>query len=54
MILGFGPWEICLLLVLLVALFGLGRLPKILGELGRVHGTVQRVKNEFRNLFRWF
>ncbi|MCW8860190.1 MAG: twin-arginine translocase TatA/TatE family subunit [Deltaproteobacteria bacterium] len=44
MILGLGPWELIILGVLVTAMFGLGRLPSIARDLGRIHGFVQRVK----------
>lgn len=54
MILGLGPWELIILGVLVTALFGLGRLPAIARDLGRIHGFIQRLKSEFRQLFRFF
>ncbi len=54
MILGLGPIELLILTALVVALFGLGRLPQIAREVGRFHGAIQRLKNELRGLFRFF
>lgn len=54
MILGLGPWELMLLGVLFVALFGLKRLPDAARELGRLHGLSQRMKRKFPWLSRFF
>ena len=54
MILGLGPWELLLLTLVASALFGLGRIPSLARDLGRLHGLVQRLKRELRQLFRFF
>lgn len=54
MILGLGIWELVLLGGIFVALFGLGRVPQVALQLGRIHGLVQRVRGIFRNPFRFF
>ena len=54
MMLGLGPWEMLILAVIVTALFGLGRVPVVARELGRLHGVRQRIKREFRQLFRFF
>lgn len=47
MILGLGLWELALLLGLLIAIFGLGRFPEIARDLGRLQGTLQRIRRRF-------
>ena len=54
MILGLGPWELLLLGVLIVALFGLGSLPTVARDLGRLHGFIQQIKRKFGWLSRFF
>lgn len=44
MLFGLGPLELLLLGGLVVALFGLHRAPKMARDLGRLHGTIQRLK----------
>lgn len=46
MILGLGPWELALLALLVIALFGLGRLPAVARDAGRIYGLLQRLKRE--------
>lgn len=52
MLFGFGPLELILLGVLFVALFGLKKVPGAARELGRLHGTVQKLKRRFPFLFK--
>lgn len=54
MILGLGIWELVLLGGICVAIFGLGRVPEVALQLGRIHGLVQRVRGLLRNPFRFF
>lgn len=54
MIFGLGFWELLLLTLLVGLLFGFGHLPQLAKDVGRLHGTVQRVKDELRNLLRFF
>ncbi len=54
MILGLGIWELVLLGGVFIALFGLGRVPQVARELGRVHGLIQRIRGLLRNPFRLF
>lgn len=54
MIFGLGIWELVLLGAIFVALFGLGRVPQVALQLGRIHGLVQRVRGLLRNPFRLF
>lgn len=54
MILGLGLWELVLLAGVFVALFGLGRVPQVALQLGRLHGLMQRVRRLLRHPFRLF
>lgn len=54
MILGLGIWELVLLGGMFVALFGLGRVPRVARELGRVYGLIERIRGLLRNPFRLF
>ncbi len=54
MIFGLGIWELVLLGAIFVALFGLGRVPQVALQLGRIHGLVQRVRGLLRNPFGFF
>ncbi len=51
---GFGIWELLMLALLVGLLFGFRSLPQRARELGRLHGTIQRIKDEIRNLLRFF
>jgi Sec-independent protein translocase protein TatA len=52
MLWGLGPWELVLLGGLFVALFGLKRVPPAARQLGRLHGTISRLKRRFPFLSR--
>lgn len=47
MIFGLGLWELVILGVLIIAIFGLGRVPDIAQDLGRVYGLTQILKRKF-------
>ncbi|MEE4253207.1 MAG: twin-arginine translocase TatA/TatE family subunit [Desulfuromusa sp.] len=47
MMFGFGLWELILLGVIIVAIFGLNRVPTIARNAGRVHGLTQRLKRQY-------
>ena len=51
---GLGVWELLMLALLAGLLFGFRNLPKLTREVGRVHGTIQRIKDEIRSLWRFF
>ena len=42
-----GPWQIFLIFVIILILFGAGRLPQVMGELGR---GIRSLKNGLRNI----
>jgi Sec-independent protein translocase protein TatA len=44
---GLGPFELIILATLVVAIFGLGRVPKIAHKVGWLHGTLRRLKREY-------
>lgn len=54
MILGLGIWELVLLAGVFIALFGLGRVPQVARELGRIYGLIERIRGFLRNPFRLF
>jgi|GEM_PF-3684861 len=54
MFFGLGPLELILLGVLFVAFFGLKKVPLAARELGRIHGTIQKLKLRFPFLLRFF
>lgn len=54
MILGLGLWELVLLGGLVVILFGLGRVPQVARDTGRVYGLFQRIRGLLRNPFSFF
>lgn len=54
MILGLGPFELIVLGVLFAAFFGLKKVPMAARELGRIHGTIQKLKRRFPFLLRFF
>ncbi len=33
-LIGFGPWELGIVLLIVIIVFGVGKLPKVLGQLG--------------------
>ncbi len=54
MLFGLGPWELMILGLLFVALFGLKRVPTAARQLGRIHGTMQNLRHRFPFLLRFF
>lgn len=47
MIFGFGLWELILLGVIILAIFGLNRVPTIARNAGQVYGLTQRLKRQY-------
>ena len=47
---GLGPWEIILILVIVLIVFGAGKLPKVAGELAKgIKSFKQGLKDEKKN-----
>ena len=45
---GIGPWEIGLILVIILIVFGVGRLPQVGAALGKgIHGFRRATRGEF-------